>query len=620
LPRELTTDARGVDIADLSDLHPALAELRARLVRDDGDISHGPNWVEFLATDAYVDANVRGGEVCIRVRAYLLDDGAGVLTDDEVRDWVERQPRPTSGVLEAFGEAQDDGSVRLLPRLVFEREISGFDTTGIEEDIFQFAEAWETKSIIGPQGNVDFRKFDPVSIRPQNAWLLMSDAASYPDGEELATAVMKGEVGIHDYLWTGPKNGETGDLALIYSTAPRTAACFVARLASRPFWRDDIDVNAEKVVESRQWWVYLSAPVEIAPIPYKTLREAQNGHLLLKGKSGHYLNPATIDLLAFRAKNPEQQSEVERIVRRPEGTADLPLAKDLTFEQWKRIPSGRLPLEAKVSEYVVEPLGRMLNLPSPQKWVLPELALIPEYRVPTGSVDFVLVGAKEPLTAVEVKLTVRRAASGIWGDSPDFKQLKRYMTDLSVPGLLIDAHSILLVREGADAPYDEIVRAEATVEDLDRIREHLFYVAHDKFGGTAGIPPNELPDTRDDMLEVYLAYLSIPGQGEGRAIDIPLVALLATSPASPAVEALPIIDLPVFRDLALKFLEGESCERVSEEYLGGWLMDPHSVATFLGAPLPEERPELLAMLGNLYAPRSGPTGERSARRRVARRA
>lgn len=620
LPRELTLDAQVVDPQDLSDLHPTLAELRARLVRDDGDIDHGVNWVEFLAADAYIDANVTGGEVCIRVRAYLLDDDAVVLiTDDEVLQWVERQPRPASGILQAFGEEQDDGTVRLTPRLVFEREISSFDPAGIEEDIFRYAEAWERKTIAEPADAKEFRKFDPVILKPQNAWLLMGDEASYPDRDGLATALMKGDVGIHDYLWTGPRNGEVGDLALIYFIAPKTAACFVARLASRPFWRDDIEVNAERAVESRQWWVYLSPPVEIEPIPYRTLQQAQNGHLVLKGKSGHYLNPMTIEMLTYNAKNPEQQAEVDRIVQRPEGNADLPSARDLTFEQWKRIPSGMLPLEAKVSEYVVEPLGRMLNLPSPRRWVLPDLVLVPEYRVPTGSVDFVLVGAEEPLAAVEVKLTVRRAATGIWSDSPDFRQLKRYMKDLSVPGLLIDAHSILLVSEGANAPDEEIVRAEATVDDIDRIREHLFKAAHVNFGGTSRVSSQAVVSERDDRLSVYMACLPIWDIWGSRQRDVPVVALLATSPASPAVAAHPIIDLPVFQDLASKFLGGAPCESVAEQYLGGRLLGPHGVATVLGGPLPEERPELLAMLGGLYAPRNGATDERAVRRRIARR-
>jgi hypothetical protein len=152
------------------------------------------------------------------------------------------------------------------------------------------------------------------------------------------------------------------------------------------------------------------------------------------------------------------------------------------------------------------------------------------------------------------------------------------MDDLGTPGLLVDAQRLLLVRQGADAPFAEIVRAEATWEDIALIRDL------------------HLEQRRGEGL--YLACMPVQGQG-----DVPVVVIRAASPHVAAVEALPIIDAPVFRDIAAKFLEGAAIEVVAEEYLGGSLLDPHAVATVLGRPLPEERPELRRMLGDLYDPR-----------------
>jgi hypothetical protein len=56
------------------------------------------------------------------------------------------------------------------------------------------------------------------------------------------------------------------------------------------------------------------------------------------------------------------------------------------------------------------------------------------------------------------------------------------MNDLRVPGLLIDAHTILLVMQEEDAPYEEIVRGKATPEDIDRIRMHLLLKSRNEFG------------------------------------------------------------------------------------------------------------------------------------------
>lgn len=464
-----------------SHLHPVLQHLIDELGREDGYLDGGVNWVQFLSADAYVDADIKEGESRVRLRAYPLGEDRSDLRDDAVIDWVERQPRPISGLVQAVIEEQGDGAEKLVPRLVFERPVAGFSTDHIEDDIFQFAEAWDAASVSGPRPQLAFEKGDPTEMLPQNAWMLMGDEASYWREDELREIQGEGVVGVYDTLWTAPKNGELGDLVLLYYTAPRKAACFVARLASRPFWRTDLHVNADRTVDSHQWWAYLTPPIEIQSIPYKTLREAAGGYLPLRGKSGRYLPPEVIRALVFVAARPDQQPELERAVRVPAGHAELPDRLRMTFDQWRRIPSGLLSLEAKVSEYVVRPLGEWVYGPD-RAWtggtrephIEPTVGplVIPEYRVPSGFVDFVFqYPASTPALAVEVKLSVLRPSSGVWADSPDFRQLRRYMDDLGTPGLLADAQRLLLVRRGEDSPFAEIVRTEATWEDMALIRD-----------------------------------------------------------------------------------------------------------------------------------------------------
>lgn len=452
-------------------LHPVLAQLRDEMEREDGYVEGEANWVEFLSTDAYIDADVKGGESRVRIRAYFTSDDGATPTEGEVLAWVKKQPRPASGVVQALLEELDDGTVESSPRLVFERPVAAFTTEHIEGDIIRFARAWNVRGVAAPQPEAQFDRGDPAELPPQNAWLLMGDEASYWSPEGLEEVRAEG-VGIYDELWTAPKNGELGDLVLVYFTEPTKAACFVARLASRSFWRSDLTANAQKAVDNHQWWAYITPPVEIEPISFKDLREATGGHLVLKGRSGHYLPPQVIEGLSIIARNPEQQTEAERIVRTPTGDPRLPDPRTVSFDVWRTIPSGALALEAKVSEYVVGPLARFIS--AHQEAPAPMPTVRNEYKVPSGYVDFVMCADEVPLVAIEVKRAIRRPPTGVWRDSPDFLQLKRYMDDLDVPGLLIDAHGILLVRQGNETPEMEIVRAEATPCDIDALHDRLF--------------------------------------------------------------------------------------------------------------------------------------------------
>lgn len=70
-------------------------------------------------------------------------------------------------------------------------------------------------------------------------------------------------------------------------------------------------------------------------------------------------------------------------------------------------------------------------------------------------------------------MTIRAPAGGAWDTSKDYLQLRRYMDALGVPGVLIDAHRILLVDLDGNRPPRDISRRSATGDDLDLIKRHL---------------------------------------------------------------------------------------------------------------------------------------------------
>ena len=215
--------------------------------------------------------------------------------------------------------------------------------------------------------------------------------------------------GIYDSTWTAPKTGRKGDLVFLYFLSPRKAACFVGRLASDPFWRTDVEAAADKDVDQHQWWAHLGPLVEVRPISYAALQKAAGGHLLLRGRSGHYLTPEFVDALDVAVADVKDEAELERIMIPPQGDPRLPAPESTTIEQWTGMPSGAMRLEADVSRHVVRPLQHLVNGPewawtreNDARTIEPALGpvILAEMQVPSGFVDFVfnlsLIHISEP--------------------------------------------------------------------------------------------------------------------------------------------------------------------------------------------------------------------------------
>ncbi|MDF2916585.1 MAG: hypothetical protein K0S70_802 [Microbacterium sp.] len=487
-------------------LSGGLRRLFDGMARDGGFIDRGVGWIEFLSRDAHIVASVKGGfdDVVLTVEAHLLDESGEPLSAREVQAWVEQQPQPVLGILSAGGVDHEDGAIDPRPLLSIDLQIDGVMSEFLRELIAPYSKAWVDRAIatgtdhltFGPGGE-PYRVRDAVEIEPKNAWLLMSSEAGYLTRDRLAESRRAVRAGIYDIMWTAPKNGEVGDLVLIYHPAPRKAAHFVARLASRPFWLTDVVAADDKFVGGHQWWAWITPPVEVQPIPYGVLRAAADGYLPLKGRSGHYLSAGMISRLTFQAADPHEQSELSQVAQAPVGMAELPTPGTTSLDEWRRIPNGLLPLEAKVSEHIVAPLQHLMwDAPhTSEDHPLGDPTLGPhfwrEHRLPSGYADFVVTygGPPRPALAIEVKLSAIQPPSGLWADSADFQQLTRYMGDLGTPGALVDAQRILLVRQGEDAPFAEITRAEATWDDVAAIRDLVIEGAARQVGVSDVDPP-----------------------------------------------------------------------------------------------------------------------------------
>ena len=414
----------------------------------------------FETDEAQVVATHQGGGSRLRIRVYL-----GLAAEDEVVAWTARQPSPLSGLLQMV---EDDGAVE--PRLVFERPAHGNDWTSdvLLEEIREYSVAWANDEVAdhGQYDKVFAVEQDPRDMDPASAWLLLGDEASFQDAVDVAAAQDHADVGIFDYLWTAAKQTQVGDLVLIYFLGRRKAAHFVARAASNAFFSADISVNSQTVVADQQWWVYLTPPVAIRPVTFKALQAASNDHLILRGRSGRFLSPEVIAALPVEAATRDGKAEVGRVWVEPKGIAELPQPADMTMSLWRALAAGALALEAHVSRYIVTPLlGHVLAGTG--------LTVRPEYRVGRGSADFVVLDEDRPVAVIEVKLTIDLPAGGAWTTCNDYLQLRRYMDALGVPGVLVDAHRVLLVGLSESRPPQDLSRRHARDAELELIGRHI---------------------------------------------------------------------------------------------------------------------------------------------------
>lgn len=306
---------------------------------------------------------------------------------------------------------------------------------------------------------------DPIDEPPASAWLIMGDENSFMNDEDLNSLITErlGE-GICG-SWTASKNTRHGDLLLFYYMSPRKAVHFVARAVGDAFFESDSNVEgAGHSVSDSQWWVRHTPPIRIDPISFKDIQSALGGHLMLKGQSGKYLRPEVVEALAFRAADPEDEEDLLEVVVTPTGLPDLASPGDMNLDDWRSLATGAFRLEEEVSQYIVEPMMRL---------IAPEIEISPQVKLPgAGIPDYVARQNDKDLCIIEVKLAIEVQKNQPPSQSRDLEQLRRYQGALPVPGLLIDTKTIVAV-SAEGRPTAVFTRTDFSEEDADFLRNHI---------------------------------------------------------------------------------------------------------------------------------------------------
>ncbi|WP_404385334.1 hypothetical protein LL946_04865 [Knoellia locipacati] len=421
--------------------------------------SHDDGSATFLVAGR--PGRVRVLEGTSRIRGHV--EIAVVIDEAEALEWLDRQPLPFDCVVEVVGMA--DG--RTILRVLFERTVTEAGVNGgrLASTVRDFDVAWHVRGDVPDMDEPD-EPAEPWQEPPQQAWLMLGDDASWPSREEQVHELVQASGAVFESTWTAAKQTQMGDLLLIYFVGERKAVHFVARAASRAYFSSAMTVNADTAVADQQWWAFHTNRVEIEPIPYAALRDACDGQLVLKGRSGKFLRPEVIRSLRFTAIDPAEQSYLDEIVEIPVGRADLPTPDAIDLAMWSELAGGAMRLESDVSTYLVEPLLReSLNGTS--------LTFRREYPIGRKRVDYVVLDGEKPTCVIEVKLAINDP-----GDlrlSPDLAQTLNYSAALGCRAILMDAERVMLLYTATDAPHTILRRfmGSSDLPDFQLLRRHL---------------------------------------------------------------------------------------------------------------------------------------------------
>lgn len=313
------------------------------------------------------------------------------------------------------------------------------------------------------------KKTKSVSSRPHGAWLLMGDGGSFYSPTDLRRLVARDRAGLSVDCWTCSPRVEIGDVLFIYYMAPRKAIHFVCRATSRPYVDPALYVRANIAVSKYQWWVEISPPVEIEPIPFNEIRQAAGGYLNLKGRAGKYLDVDAANhlLKAVKVTNGPSAHLASQTLERLTGRADLPNPDKMTLPEWRNVASGKLKGEREVERYIVEPLFRYSGIP--------RTFAIRQSPTSEGIPDYVIRQNAEDLAVVEVKQRVAGPRGGVvlWADLPDYEQVCRYSRHLGCKGMLIDCDQVFLFSGKAMNLLRRFDRQSLTREDAKVIGRFL---------------------------------------------------------------------------------------------------------------------------------------------------
>jgi len=149
-----------------------------------------------------------------------------------------------------------------------------------------------------------------------------------------------------------------------------------------------------------------------------------------------------------------------------EGRSDLPPADKIDLKTLGDIPCGLLKLEAHVEQFFLEPLVRLLSLPSSFKLV---------FRQPVGPrvADYAITEGGKPRCIIEAKLRMKLGEDRNWKQSEEVEQARGYANPFKIPFMLVDCEEVFCFRAGERVPFLGRRRRDLTERDLLQIRAHV---------------------------------------------------------------------------------------------------------------------------------------------------
>ncbi|MFO0905713.1 MAG: hypothetical protein U0939_22085 [Pirellulales bacterium] len=324
--------------------------------------------------------------------------------------------------------------------------------------------------LLGSQENCDYLR-DSVAITSPLA-ASRSPASGDEKGNHGWTRLNRASLGSHrdsqtprgEGRWTAGPNVEVGDRLLFYFRDPLQEIRFVATASSNPFKDDHFRYDDGR----QQWRVRYTGLVEIEPIPRTQLESICGENRLLLNTSCRHLRPDFANQLLRDAKLFRGCLEAVRdqFLAPVAGRIELGTPETITLEELRQLKSEHFLYEDDVERHFVEPLVRLIGLPS---------GLDLKRRLEMSddrAVDYVIQRQGVPRFAIEAKKTLS-ITSGDWNDNKSFHQVRRYADELAVPFALIDRELIACFKAGASRPHLIISRTGLSHADLTLLREVL---------------------------------------------------------------------------------------------------------------------------------------------------
>lgn len=290
----------------------------------------------------------------------------------------------------------------------------------------------------------------------------MGDEASYPPPGLDSKKMKKGWTA----KWTACPHVEIGGTLFFYYMAPRKAIHYVGRAISRPYVDTSLKAMSHRDVHRHQWWIDYDSVVQIDPIPLSNVNKACGERLNLRGRNGKPIRTDAANRLLRQATVTYPSTREKTALKAVVGRSELPLPSKITLPILRELSSSSLRLESHVEEFVLEPLFRLLRLPS-------AYSRQRRLRIERKIADYAILLKGKPHCIIEAKLRTSLDRDRHWSNSPDVQQAKGYASGFAARFIVVDCDEVFCFHPGKSIPCLTFSRRDLTHKNLMEIRSHV---------------------------------------------------------------------------------------------------------------------------------------------------